>query len=102
MVEIKSGWIGGSCERDTRFTAKFSGMVFCFVAKIMVLSEPGISTVYMEGKTVAMVVASPLIRRRSPGTLALLRVRTPSSAKCEAAIWKNSCVVMCGGMYGGR
>ena len=51
-------------------------MVFCLVAKIIVFNVPGMSIVYTEGKMVPIVVASPLIRRRSPGTLALLMVST--------------------------
>ncbi len=68
------------------------------VAKIIVLSVPGMSMMCTEGKTVAMVVASPLIRRRSPGVLAELMVSAPSSVRCAAQMAKNSRVVMCGGM----
>lgn len=45
MVVMSNGLTVGSFDNASKFTAKFSGMVFCLVAKIMVFNEPGISTV---------------------------------------------------------
>lgn len=45
MVVMSSGLTVGSFDNASKFIAKFSEMVFCFVAKIIVFNEPGISTV---------------------------------------------------------
>jgi hypothetical protein len=45
MVWISSGWTLGSLDSLIRLAAKFSGCVGCLVAKMIVFSEPGMSTV---------------------------------------------------------